>query len=134
MILPDAALQRALFAALAADPEVAALVGDGIYDHVPADAAFPYAQLGDTQTLEDAAEGVDGTECFVDVHGFSRGPGRMEAKALAAALVAVLSGDLALTGHRVIERTSEGVRTYFEGDGVTAHVVVSFRYLTEPLS
>ena len=133
MTLPDAALQVGLYNALAGDADIALLVGDGVYDHVPADAAFPYIQFGDSQTLSDDAEGLDAAECFVDLHAWSRGPGRMEAKRLAAAMQAVCAGDIALEGHRIVERSSEGVRIFFEADGVTSHVVVSFRYLTEPL-
>ena len=49
---PSLGIQGAFVAALKADPDVAAIVGDRVYDRVPGpDPTFPYVMLGDVLRL-----------------------------------------------------------------------------------
>lgn len=140
---PETALQRAMIAAAKASAEVAALVGTGVYDLPPQDAAFPFLSLGEVQTLPDDAECLAGAvEIYVTWHGWCRSPGkggkpapRPEANALAGALRAALAGvDLDLGAEWALAVMSHrDTRIYIEADGVTAHAVITFRALVDPV-
>lgn len=58
----DLELQKAIYNRLVADAGVSGIVGAGVYDHVPADANFPYVHLGEVQAIteHDLRLGDDG--------------------------------------------------------------------------
>ena len=138
MTSPSLALQKALYDALRADPEIAALVAGRIYDEVPRGpgndvrAQKPYISFGEDQVLADKAECLDGAEVFLTVDVWSAGPGDVEVKRITAAVKAAIDGsDLALVGHRLNLIEFETARHLREPDGITRHGVVTFRALTE---
>ena len=45
-------LQKAVFEALAGDAALAALIGTRIFDHAPANVAFPYVTFGRTSIYD----------------------------------------------------------------------------------
>lgn len=132
MVLPDADLQRAIYAALKGSAALEGLVDGRIFDHVPDPIVYPYVRIGEGQTLDDEAEGIDGAECFVQVSAFSGQPGKMQAKDMAKAIVAALKAELAIDGHRQAEMTFDGVQYLKEQRNAVTHAVLTFRYLTEP--
>lgn len=133
---PAEALHLAIRAALIADTAVATMLGTRIYDRVPANAAFPYAEFGEFQRLDDAADCIDGAEFYVTLHAWSQAVGTIEAKRVAAVITKALgTGDgLSLApDHRLVEFAVESDRILDDPDGVTTHAVLTLRALTEPV-
>lgn len=101
---PGGALQRALIARLENDAEVAALVGDRIYDDPPPDVVMPYIRLGNIVVDPLRMDGHrDWDVAFaVEVHeDGERTAGRVHATSICAAIIAALDdqGDvLAVAG------------------------------------
>lgn len=130
---PQEALQRALRRALVESGELSGLIGARVYDDVPASAQFPYITIGEIQSLDASAGSVQGTEAFIDVHLWSRGVGRIEARRMLSAVSSVLHlAEPPMTGgHRIIEMTVQSARIYLDEDGRTSHGIVAIRALTE---
>lgn len=128
------ALQSAIYAALAADPGVKAVLGDPprLYDDVPRKAAFPYVTLGEgvLEPWDTASE--RGFQHTLSFHVWSRYGGRKEAKAVLQALYAVLHGGaLALSGHALVSLSFERADIFRDADGETYHAVARYRAVTE---
>lgn len=81
------ALQAAVFAALGADPALGALVGNAVYDAVPAGSVPEiYVRLG-SETVRDASDGSGaGAVHSLTVSVITSSPGFARAKAAAAAV------------------------------------------------
>lgn len=131
---PALSLRAAVFAALAADAGLLALLGGvRIHDVPPADADFPFVALGEAVVADWSTATEAGTEQALTLHAFSRSGGRAQAFALAAAIGAALhDAPLVLSGHRLanLRATTSEVRR--EADGRTFHALVRFRAVTEP--
>ena len=129
---PAEALQRAIVTLLKADAGVAALVGPRVFDFVPQDAAFPYIAFGPSQTIDDGAACIDAQESYLQLDAWSRAPGQVEAKRLAAAIRGALrEAELDLgPDWQFLEIAHHDTRVLLEDDGLTAHAVVTFRALT----
>lgn len=127
-------MQRAFTAAMEADAALSALVGDRIYDRVPSAAAFPYVAFGDYQEQPDKADCIDGRECHLTLHVWSRAVGAAEAKRILAALNDLFDGNEALEigGQTVAAIELESSIASADPDGLTTHGVAIFRLLTEP--
>ena len=127
-------LQQAVFATLAADAPLSALLGeDRILDDVPQGTLPPYVTFGPITARDWSTSTETGTEHVLTLHVWSSGHGKKEAHAMIAAIVAALHDQpLTLTGHRLINLRHElsEVRRY--GDGHTVHATVRFRAVTEP--
>lgn len=81
------ALQAAVFAALNADTALTALVGDGIYDAVPAGIVPDiYVRLGSESVREASDSSGGGAVHFLTVSVITISPGFATAKAAAAAV------------------------------------------------
>jgi len=147
---PELSILAAALAAMRASPAVAeafdgapALIFDtpdaGAGDDETTEGPFPFIRTGDFDTIEgerienDEGEVDDPAEVNFDVHVFDRGPNRnVRAKQLARAVRLALARELELEGpYRVTLGESRGVRHFTERDGLTAHAVVSLRYLVE---
>ena len=102
MTLPASfAVQTALYAALEADPALAAIGTDGVrfYDEVPEDAGFPFVTLGEARVSD--YPGIPGARSHeVRLHAYSRWGGRAELKRIEAAIKDALhDADLQIDGH-----------------------------------
>lgn len=98
------ALQAAVFAALAQDAALTAIVGNGIYDAVPAgNVPDIYVRLG-SESVREASDGSGaGAVHFLTVSVITVNPGFATAKAAAAAISDVLQdAELTLTRGRLI--------------------------------
>lgn len=127
----DLALQRAIYARLAADETLAALVGGRIHDNVPGDADMPYLTLGDNDTRG----WPGGTEHRLTLNTFTRGTGRAEVKAIIGAVNAALhDAALALEGHALVNLRFLDATTRRERDGETWRGTIRFRAVTEGLN
>ena len=129
-----AALQTAIFSALAADPALAAIAGPPrIYDDVPQDAAFPYLSFGASIDRDWSTSTEPGEEHLFTLHVWSRARGRREVFAILAALRAALHDRaLALTGFRLVNLREEFAEARPDPDSDTYHGVLRLRAVTEP--
>jgi hypothetical protein len=130
------AMQGAIVTALKAATELHALLGNGaagnpcrVYDVVPDGVAFPFVSVGPAQVNRQDAECINGREVFQQVDVWSRdvAHGHVEAKRIGGIIEDMLhdfeasNGGLAFT---IEHRFSTYQR---DGDGLTAHGVLSFR-------
>lgn len=128
-------LQKSIYAALAADPQITGLLGSArIFDDVPQRSEFPYLTLGQS-TLRDWSTATDaGDEHLLTLHVWSRSDGRREVHELMAAVHGALHDRaLALEGHRLVNLRHEFSDARREPDGETYHGIVRLRAVTEPL-
>lgn len=111
----------------------AAGVADGrVYDDVKRDPVFPYVTLGDEQTNDDSDTCREFYEQFADVHVFSRAHGRTEAKAVGEAVRQALTEPLSVDQYEVISQQFRTGQVFRDPDGITAHAVLTFRFLLQP--
>lgn len=129
---PSLGLQIAIVQWLKADATVAGRIAGRVYDTVPDNPVFPYVTLGEGQTIPDVADAYDGAEAYVDLHVWSRGVGWPEAKEIAKALQASLvEAPLSIASERLVGLQLEQSRYLRDPDGLTRHVAMTFRALTE---
>lgn len=130
---PSLALQGAIIARLRA--QVVGLSGRA-YDRAPQTVAFPHVEFGETQTLDDGADCVDGTEIYITLHLWSRAVGAVEARMLSAAIRTAVRDwrpDLSAAGYRCIDFQHRETRVLADPDDVTTHAVVTLRAIIDAL-
>jgi len=141
MIDPSLPVQEAVFDALTGSTALAAAFGGPprVFDRVPVDAAgrvtarFPYVAIGEDQVTSEADACHDASSIFVTVHVWSRAVGKVEAKAIMAAVCLALDVKLTVSGFGVIGHDVEtGPQHLTDADGLTSHSVVTFRYRLAP--
>ena len=129
---PSLELQAAIVSKLKNDPGVTAVVGQRIYDEVPANPQFPYISLGDNQVLPDKAECIDGTEIFWQLDGWARDETFPVCKKISKAVVAAMDDqELLVTGYATIVCEINTINYLHDPDGITRHVAISFRFLIQ---
>lgn len=126
------AVQRALVARLRADPALAALIGDRVFDHVPTKAPMPYVSLGpeDARPIDEpeCLSGYDGT---VQVDVWSRAPGRIECRWIAARIVALFAhGPLTLAPPHPPAEVRVSLTRIFD-EGQQRHAIVQIDVWTD---
>lgn len=121
-------LQKAIFARL--DTEIL----PPVYDHVPAEAPFPFVVVGDAVASEWGAGDLGGEQHALSVHIWSRYQGRMEMKLLMGNIKAALDGAaLALSGHHLVDLRFVFADEFPDADGISRHGLVRFRAVTHPV-
>lgn len=131
---PGDTLQKALFEALTTSQDVAAAMGGTAraYDRVPVAPEFPYLSFADAQILDDGNSCDDDMfEAFVDIHVWSRAVGQVEAKRIADAVRTALKDGFAMPGWVMSSVTVQGIRHFMDPDGLTAHGIVTLRFLLQ---
>lgn len=124
-------VQAAIVAALKADAEVAGLVGARVYDRAPEAVAFPYVSFGPEAGEPFDAAALSGWDATIQIDTWSRKGGRVEAKAIMAAISARLHrGALTVAGHALVFLLLEFQTVLDGGDGETVHGVQRFGYRT----
>lgn len=129
-------LQQALFAALQADPTVAAMAGGRIYDEAPHAEALtgtvgPWLVLGD-ETVDAWSTATDrGASHAVQVSVIAPGRGFGVLKRLAAAVCDVALGPLALDRGRVVFASFLGGRTRRDEGAGLRRIDLRFRLAIE---
>lgn len=127
---PTLPLQAALVAALKGDAGVSALVGARVYDRAPENAAFPFVSLGPERAEPFDAQGTDGREIVWQIDCWSESAGRVEARAIMAAVAARLhEGALTVSGFAFVMGVLLSQRTLAEPDGARTHGVMTFRFI-----
>src|SRR3990172_3900562 len=128
------ALQQSIFATLAADATLLALLGGPrVYDDVPQASAFPYLSFGHSLVRDWSTGSEDGSEHVVTLHVWSQGKGKKEAHEIMGAVRTALRDQaLSLSGHRLVNLRHELSEARREPDGDTTHGIVRYRAVTEP--
>lgn len=132
-----AALQVSMIAALRADPSVAALLGQRVYDNSPVAEVFPYLTLGPAQELDDSAECIDGSEVFQQIDIWTQeGGSQLSAKLICGAVRDALNGaDLVLADpYALLLIEVESMSVVGDPDEKIAHGIVNVRALVEGVS
>lgn len=133
------ALQKALFAALAADPEVGALAGGRIWDEGDAAAVVaagggPCVVLGDETVEPWSTASDDGAAHVVAISAVAETGGFGALKRLAGAICDVALAPLALERGRVVSSRFVGGRTRREEKGRVRRIELRFRIVIEQLA
>jgi hypothetical protein len=129
---PSLNLQAAIVSRLKNDAGVTAVVGQRIYDEVPANPTFPYISIGDNQVLPDDADCIDGTEIFWQLDGWARDPHFPTVKQISQAVVAAMHNlPLTITGYNNIICELNTVNYLHDPDGITRHVAINIRFLIQ---
>jgi len=123
-----AQVQKAIYDALKVAPAIA---GGRVYDTVPEAPTYPYVTIGEEQIVGDGNSCGDGWEVFADVHVWSRAPGFPEAKGIAASVVERVTAITAVAGFAVIDAELQDTRALRDPDGLTSHIVCSFRFIID---
>lgn len=129
---PTLPLQQAISALLLADPDVASLIDDRLFDKIPNAPEFPYASFGEFQLLPELGEGTDAAQSFVTLHTWDRFKSSRATKGLARAVIAALHDqDVVIDGGAVQSLLLESSRVLPDPDGLTSHGVLTFQILTD---
>jgi len=133
MTAAAADLQKALFEALNGDAALAAMLGGAkIFDHAPANVAFPYVTFGRTSVYDWSTSTESGTEQLFTLHVWSKARGKREALAIMEIVRARLDGGpLVLDRNLLVNMTLEFVEVRYDEDLSVYHGLLRFRAVTE---
>lgn len=128
-------LQKAVYASLRADPEIAALVGDRVFDEPPqrdpgCDQG-PLILIGDDAAEAWGAGADEGAAHVLDVAVVSSARGFAEAKRIAGAICDALRDPLPLERGRVVSTTFMTGRTARPQGGGVRRIDLRFRVVLE---
>ena len=103
----------------------------------PVNAPYPFVVIGEDQVIADGTECADSSEVIATVHAWSRveddvATSRRQAKAMAGAIRAALNAMTAVADFDLVLCEFEDTRHLTDSDGLTAHAVVSHRFLLDP--
>lgn len=103
-----------------------------VYDRTPQGAAFPFAEIGSLEQIEDGGAQLDVVEVVAFVEIYSRAVGKVEANTLAEAVRLVLHDQpMTLTGARHVGTMCRTISVIDEGDGLTSRARIEFRVLVD---
>ena len=126
-----AATQKAIYERLVADPAIHALVGDRIFDGVPADAVMPFVAFGPSDVVIDDGDGLDGRAEALQLEVWSNDQARLwKAKAICDAIKTSLHDfGLSLEAGRAGSILVTSMQMRPAEDGVTAQGLIALRIL-----
>jgi len=127
-------LQKAIVARLSGDAALTALLGGAkVYDHAPADVAFPYVTLGRASLFDWSTDTDTGSEQIFTLHVWSKRPGKRETLRVMEAVRVALDGALPpLDGHRLVLLRLEDADIRYEEAEAVYHGLMRLRALIEP--
>jgi hypothetical protein len=133
MTAPAADLQKALFAALAGDDALTALLGGAkIFDHAPADVRFPYVTFGRTSIYDWSTSTESGTEQLFTLHIWSKAKGRKEALDIMEAVKGRLDdAAFSLGENHLVNLRFEYGEVRYDDDISVHHGLLRFRAVIE---
>ena len=127
-----AELQKAIFEALAANGALAAMVGTRVFDHAPANAAFPYITFGRTSVYDWSTGTESGTEQLFTLHVWSKAKGKKEAlEIMELARGTLHDAALELDGHSLVNLRLEFSEARYDDRNEAYHGLLRFRAVTE---
>ena len=126
------AVQAAFYAALNGN------VGAPVYDEPPETADLPYVTIGEATTTRDNRFGQTARQVLAGVHVWSRSGGDfdqagfLEGNTIAATVDGLLDGaHLSLVGWTAVGCDLDQSQTLRDPDGITRHVVLTYRVWVE---
>jgi hypothetical protein len=127
-------LQRAIVTVLEDDAGLAGLLGgQKVYDHTPADVAFPYVSFGRTSVYDWSTDTETGSEQLFTIHAWSLHAGKREVLAIMEGVRGLLhDAALPVDGHRLVLLRQEFAEARFDPDQLVHHGLMRFRALLEP--
>lgn len=132
---PALAVQTAIYTALTGDQQLMDLLsGEGVYDWVDGDPAYPYVVIGEALETPDNTHSGYGRQTPVTLHVWSRYRGYKQALEIAQRIIQVLDHQpLAVAGHHHVVTRYEFMQTLTDPDpsGQIRHVPIRFRVITE---
>jgi hypothetical protein len=129
---PSLDLQAAISTRLLADPDIASLVVDRIYDRIQSNPVFPYISFGEIQVIPELGEGTDAVQAFVTLHSWDRFKSSRATKSLNRYIIAALHDqDLTLPLGAVQSLLLENSRVISDPDGLTSHGIIMFAVLSD---
>jgi hypothetical protein len=133
MTAAAADLQKALFGALAGNTAlVSALGGAKIFDHAPANIAFPYVTFGRTSIYDWSTGTESGTEQLLTLHAWSKARGKKETLDIMECVRAALDqAPLDLDDHHLVNLRLEYSEARHDDDLDVHHGMLRFRAVTE---
>jgi hypothetical protein len=133
MTAAAADLQKALFGALIGDAAlVSTLGGAKVFDHAPANAAFPYVTFGRTSVYDWSTGTESGTEQLLTLHIWSKAKGKKEALDIMESVRKALDqAPLALDDHHLVNLRLEYSEARYDDDVDVHHGLLRFRAVTE---
>ena len=102
MSSPTHELQVSIVTRLKASAAVTALVGQRVFDHVPADADWPYVSIGPSDELSDDADCIATFVISQQIDVWSQDVGYPEARRIADAVRQALKADLVLGDNAMV--------------------------------
>jgi hypothetical protein len=127
---PSWLLQAAIVPRLKQTAALATLIGDRVYDEVPAVATFPYVTVGGGQVTGDDVDCAAISEVFFQIHAWARSPSaRAAVKRIAAAIRDAMAAPIALAGFDVQIQDYQQTQWLDDPDGLTQHAMVEFRFI-----
>jgi hypothetical protein len=126
-------IQKAIYAALLADPVLQTLIGDPprLYDAAPINTPFPFVVFGDARETK-----ISGADALLDhdvrlaIH--SRYDGRREVKDIITAILSVLDdAPLTLTGYALISLRATFTDIFHRQESDVHQGLIRFRAVTE---
>ncbi|WLB43021.1 DUF3168 domain-containing protein [Bradyrhizobium ottawaense] len=129
---PAADLRATIEAKLRADPALAALIGDRIFDRVPNKPDYPLVTIGNMQVIPESADGVDAAETAVTIHVWDQFKHADKSRKVGGAVINALHDEGLTTAdsgtQSVLLESANYIR---DPDGVTNHAVLTFSILTD---
>lgn len=130
---PAVELQKAVFAALLGEAALTAEVGDRVFDHAPANVAFPYVSFGRTSIYDWSTGTESGTEQLFTVHVWSKAKGKKQTlDIMDVARARLEAGGLSMAGHHLVNLRLEYSEARYNEDQSVYHGLLRFRAVTEP--
>jgi hypothetical protein len=128
----DAELQKAIFGALGANGALAGLVGTRIFDHAPANVAFPYITFGRTSVYDWSTGTESGTEHLFTLHVWSKGKGKKEVlEIMQLARETLHDAALELEGHKLVNLRLAFCEARYDDRNEAHHGLLRFRAVVE---
>lgn len=132
MASPELELQGAIVARLKSDATVTALIGQRVYDPVPASPVFPYVSFGPRDAISDDADCITAFEISLQLDVWSREPGSKQALQIADAIRTSLDEyAFTLTANAAVLFEHRLTRTFRDPDGLSTQAAITFTGVVE---
>jgi hypothetical protein len=127
-------LRAAIFAALANDAALAAMLGGAkIYDEPPKTLDYPFVTLGEAEMADASTMTEPGAETTLTLNVYSRQGGHREAHAVVGAVMeALIDAPLTVPGHHLANLRVAAADVRRDADGRTYRGRIRLRAVTEP--
>lgn len=129
---PAADIRTAIETKLLAEPALAALIVDRIYDRVPPSPTYPLVTIGNMQVIPESADATDAAETAVTIHVWDQFKQVDKSRKVGGAVVNALhEEELQTVDSGTQSMLLESANYLRDPDGVTNHAVLTFSVLTD---